>query len=48
MNNTNATLFVCGILCVYPLVSAAIGIVLYRRYIEGGWRSVFFGKQVIK
>ena len=48
MNNTSATLFVIGLCCGWPLLWSVISVIGYKRYTEGGWRSVFFGKQVIK
>jgi hypothetical protein len=39
MTNTNTgILAACGILCLYPLLSAALGIWLWERYKGGAFR----------
>ena len=48
MNNSTAVAFVLGLCCAWPLLCSVLAVIGYKRYTEGGWREVFFGKQVIK
>lgn len=37
---TKGALFVALICCIWPLIVAIIGIIIDRRYREGGWKAV--------
>lgn len=48
MNNNTSVFLVFGLCCGWPVLWSVLSVFGYKRYTEGGWRAVFFGRQVIK
>ena len=48
MNNSTSIFCLFGLLCAWPALWMFVAVKAYQRYTEGGWRAVFFGRQIAK